>query len=275
MSEGKILPINGTKLHYNEYGKGGQTVIFVHAGIADSRMWDDQVEEFSKTYRVITYDMRGFGSFALAAGEYSHHEDLIVLMDALKVERCVLVGCSKGGGVAIDTALSVPDRVAGLVVVAGIAHGLELKVDFEEPKLWEEYVKVYKQGDLEKRNELEIQMFVDGFNQPPGRAPEAVREKVRQMNALALEHEASSPETTQTVLEPKAAARLGELSMPVLFITAALDEPVTWLAVEQMLPEIPHAERMIMENVAHLPNMEAPKEFNAIVLDFIKGLELG
>ena len=218
----EFLSINGAQIKYSDYGKDGLAVIFVHAGIADSRMWDDQVEVFSRDYRVITYDLRGYGSSDLATGEFSHHTDLIAMMDALDVERCVLVGCSIGGGVVMDAALSAPDRVVGLVVVAGFAHGLELEADFEEPPQWEEYVRAYKAGDLVRVNEFEVQMFVDGFKQPVGRADEAIREKVRQMNEIALRNDANSPDKTLTVLEPKAATHLGDLSMPVLFITAAL-----------------------------------------------------
>jgi len=272
MSQDKFLSINSAQIKYSDYAKDGLAVIFVHAGIADSRMWDDQVETFSKHYRVVTYDLRGYGQSAPAAGEFSHYSDLVALMDALDVRCCVLVGCSIGGGVVMDAALSAPDRVVGLVVVAGFAHGLELDAEFEEPPQWEEYVKAFKAGDLAKVNEIDVQMFVDGFKQPVGRADQTIREKVRQMNEIALRNDANTPDKTQTVLEPKAATRLGALSMPVLFITAALDEPVTWLAVEQMLPEIPQAEHKTIQNVAHLPNMEAPEEFNAIVLDFIENL---
>ncbi len=226
MDPGYFLEINGTKIHNRVHGNGEPTLIFVHAGIADSRMWDDQVEDFSKNHRVITYDLRGYGSSPLIPGEYSHHGDLIALMNALQIEDCVLVGCSKGGGVVLDTALIEQDRVTGVVVVAGIAHGLQLEVAIKEPPQWEELVQAFKDGDLEKTNELEIQVFVDGFEQPVGRADKAIREKVRQMNKIALENEMNAPETTLTVLEPKAATQLNELKIPVLFITGELDDPV-------------------------------------------------
>ncbi|MEJ2487632.1 MAG: alpha/beta hydrolase [Anaerolineales bacterium] len=272
MKDGKFLEINGTKIHYEEYGNGPLSIVFVHAGIADSRMWDAQIEDLSRDQRVLTYDMRGYGLSPLVVGEFSHHADLITLMEKLKVERCVLVGCSKGGGIVLDTALADPDRVAGVVVVAGIAHGLQLDVEIEEPPQWEELVQAFKDRDLERTNELEIQIFVDGFKQPAGRADETIREKVRLMNAIALQNEANAPETTQTVLEPKAATRLADLHVPVLFITGALDEPVTLLAAELMMAEISHAEHRDIANVAHLPNMEAPEEFNRTLLKFIEQL---
>jgi pimeloyl-ACP methyl ester carboxylesterase len=176
----------------------------------------------------------------------------------------------------MDTALIIPDRVLGIVVVAGIAHGLELnEEDYEEPFQWETYVKAYKAGDIEALNELEVQMFIDGYNQPVGRADKSIREKVRAMNLVALTNEANAPETTQTVLEPKAATRLNELTMPVLLITSNLDEPVTWEAAEKMLSRMPNAQHIMMEDVAHVPNMEDPETFNHIVSTFIIDIKNG
>jgi pimeloyl-ACP methyl ester carboxylesterase len=271
MEHTQFLEINGTKIKYHESGQGFP-LLFVHAGIADSRMWQDQIVEFSKEFRVITYDMRGYGESPSGGGEYSHYGDLLGLMDALHIERCVLLGCSKGGAVVMDAALAAPERIAGLVVVAGIANGLELgdEVEFVEPRQWEEAVKAFKAGDLERANELEVQMWIDGFNQPVGRGPREVREKVRLMNAIVLQNELNATEGSQKILEPVAGTRLNELSMPVLFISGSLDEPVLLPAIEKMVSLIPLAEHKVFEGVAHLPNMEIPQEFNQLVLDFVR-----
>jgi len=266
----QFLSINGTQIKYSEYGAGKIALIFVHAGIADSSMWDDQLAAFSDHFRVITYDMRGYGFSPLVPGAYSHHEDLVALMDALGVDRGVLVGCSKGGGVVFDTALAVPARIAGLVVVAGQAHGLELENQPDPPPQWDELVQAFKDGDLEKTNELEVQIWVDGYQQPAGRADQKIREKVRAMNAVVLQHEADAPETKVNVLEPKAADRLNEIAAPVLFISGTLDDPFIVQAIEKMLPEIPQARHITMQDVAHLPNMESPKEFNDHILNFVR-----
>lgn len=270
MDNNKFLDINGVKIKYAEYGQGFP-VVFVHAGIADSRMWDEQIEPFSQHYRVITYDLRGYGQSSPAAGTYSHHEDLFALLDHLAVKRFALVGCSIGGGVVMDAALAAPDRVAAVVVVAGMANGLDLDIDFEEPQQVEALEAAFKANDLETVNELEVQIFVDGFNQPAGRADAAVREKVREMNAIALKNEAGSPDAKRKVLEPYAGTRLGEFQMPLLFITGGLDEPVVRQVVEYMLPQISQAQHVGIEGSAHLPSMQTPGEFNQIVLDFLRG----
>lgn len=268
MDKAERIKINGGELLVSESGNGFP-LIFVHAGIGNSRMWDDQVASLETNHRVITYDMRGFGLSEKAAGEYSHYKDLIAILDHLNVEKCILIGCSKGGGVVIDTALAAPQRVAGLVVVSGIAHGFELQNEPLPPALWDEAVKAFKAGDLEKVNELEVQMWVDGYNQAAGRADPPIREKVHQMNAIVLQNEVNSPEAAEQVLEPKAGMRLEEIVMPTLFISGDLDDPYILQAIQEMVEIIPEASHEVIPNAAHLPNMEAPEVFNKILSKFV------
>ncbi|MBA3390029.1 MAG: alpha/beta fold hydrolase, partial [Rubrobacter sp.] len=89
------VEVNGASIHYETLGDG-DALFLVHAGIADRRMWDPQMETFSRQYRVIRHDMRGFGETPTIAGPYSHHEDLRGLLDHLGVERAAFVGCSMG-----------------------------------------------------------------------------------------------------------------------------------------------------------------------------------
>ena len=269
MSEGSFLQVNGAKLNFHDYGSG-KAIIFVHAGIADSRMWDDQVSDISKEFRMMTYDMRGSGLSSLVSGDYSHHLDLIALIDELNINECLLVGCSKGGGIAMDAALAAPDKVAGLVSVSSFAHGLKLEEEPEDFPEWEDMQKAFKAHDVEKTNELEIQMWVDGFKQSAGRADSRVREKVLIMNKIVLQNEMDAPESKHIILQPKAIGRLSELRMPILFINGALDDPYTIQGVELMLHKISSAKQIIIPDVAHLPNMEAPEEFNKTIANFAK-----
>ena len=111
-----MAEVNGARLYYEAVGEG-EPLVLVHAGIADSRMWEGQLTAFADRYRVIRYDMRGFGMTAMVDGPFSHHEDLRGLFDSLNVERVHLVGCSMGGGAALDFALEYPQRVGNLVLV--------------------------------------------------------------------------------------------------------------------------------------------------------------
>ncbi len=202
--------VNGARLYYEVAG-AGHPLTLIHAGIADHRMWDDQFSAFTARYRVIRYDLRGFGESSLPPGPFSMVDDLQGLLAALGVERTYLLGCSMGGGIAIDFTLTHPDQVAALIPVG---PGLS---DFEQaPALREAWDKVGAEIDatlerdgVDAANELEVRAWVDGPLRTPDQAPSAVRERVRVMNRLALargpEFEAAQWET----LTPPAAGRRG------------------------------------------------------------------
>ncbi len=266
LRKASTVSVNGATLYYELVGEG-EPLVLVHAGIADSRMWDAQIEAFAQHYRVIRYDMRGFGKTAMVEGPYSHHEDLRGLLDSLDVGRAHLVGCSMGGATVLDFALRFPERVGALVLVAAAVSGFE--ADVGQPKQWDELVAADEAGDLERISELEVQIWVDG----PGRQPEdvdaAVRDLVREMNLIALENEASGlGEELQP--KPPAVDRLVEIQAPSLLIVGDSDQPRITAAADLLEGALPNVQKVVMPGVAHLPNMERPEEFNRIVLDFLE-----
>src|SRR5690349_12659867 len=107
--------INGARIHYERAGEG-MPVIFLHAGVADYRMWGPQMPVFSKHFDVIAPDLRGFGKSELPPGTWSPVSDLLGLIDELGLKPAHIVGCSIGGGIAIDFALEHPERVSKLVL---------------------------------------------------------------------------------------------------------------------------------------------------------------
>jgi pimeloyl-ACP methyl ester carboxylesterase len=157
--------VNGARLYYEIMGDG-EPLILVHAGIADGRMWEGQLGAFARRYRVIRYDMRGYGRSAMVEGPFSHREDLRALLDSLGIERAFLVGCSMGGGTIIDITLEHPGRARALVLVGSAVSGFEDGDD--PPEQWEELVAADEAGDLGRVSELEVQMWVDG----PYRSPD-------------------------------------------------------------------------------------------------------
>ena len=110
------MRINGARVHYEREG-AGPPVVFLHAGVADSRMWDPQVAEFAKHFDVIRPDQRGFGESDLPPVPWSPVADLVSLIDQLELEPAHVVGCSMGGALAIDFALNHPERILSLVLV--------------------------------------------------------------------------------------------------------------------------------------------------------------
>jgi pimeloyl-ACP methyl ester carboxylesterase len=266
LRETGVADVNGALLYY-EIAGDGEPLVLVHAGIADSRMWDVQVEAFAQQYRVIRYDLRGFGKTEMVERPYSHHEDLRALLDSLEVGRAHLVGCSMGGGAVLDFALRYPERVGALVLVGSAVSGFE--GDFEPPEQWDELVAADEAGDLGRVSELEVQIWVDG----PGRRPEdvdgAVRDLVHEMNLIALRNEASEL-GEELPPDPPAVDRLSEIQAPALILVGDSDQPRIIAAADLLEREMPKAQKVVMTGAAHLPNMERPEEFNRILLDYLE-----
>src|SRR6188508_735794 len=115
---------NGARIYYEAEGSG-EPVLMIHAGVANLRMWDDQVAALRDAYRVIRYDTRGFGRTETDAVEFSNRADIAALLDHLGEESAHVVGLSRGGIIALDFALEFPDRVRSLVVAAGGIGGYD------------------------------------------------------------------------------------------------------------------------------------------------------
>jgi pimeloyl-ACP methyl ester carboxylesterase len=130
-------------------------------------------------------------------------------------------------------------------------------------------VEAFKAGDLDGANELEMQIWMDGYLQPVGRAPHDLREKVRKMNQIALDNEKNGPEAAELVLEPKAATRMTDLKIPTAIILGELDDPDIHQAAKIMADEVPVTRINSIPDTAHLPNMERPSQFNQLVNEFI------
>jgi pimeloyl-ACP methyl ester carboxylesterase len=257
--------VNGTRLYYEVAGDG-PPLVMVHAGIADSRMWDDQWKVFAERHRVVRYDMRGFGQSPSVDGAFSHRQDLYALLTYLGIQRAALIGCSRGGATSIDLTLEHPDLIRALILVgAGISNA---PASGEPPIQWNDVVTSYNQGNLERTAELEVQIWVDGPQRAPHQVDPKIRERVRQMNLVALKNESLGLGSEQP-LEPPPLQRLSEIRVPTLIVVGDQDQPTVIATADLLEQRIAGARKVVMPGTAHLPNMEQPGRFNQIVLDFL------
>ena len=104
----------------------GPPIVLIHAAIVDHRAWDAVVPPLVDAgYGAIRYDLRGFGRSATDDVEFSNRADVIAVLDAFGIGRAVLVGNSRGGQVALDTAIEFPDRIVAVVAVGAGVGGFE------------------------------------------------------------------------------------------------------------------------------------------------------
>lgn len=260
-----ILKFNDAEIYYQVAGEG-QPFVMLHAGIAHSAMWEPQVEHFSRDYQVVTYDQRGFGKTVTATKEFNRRDDLLALFDHLKIDRAILMGCSMGGGLALDFTLEHPERVSKLILIAAGISGAP--PDPYLVKGWEEQDAALAAGDVEKVIDLELKMWVDGPNRTPEQVPARVREKVRAMELDNLKLDTEDYKSAQ--LEPPAVNRLGEIKIPTLVIFGTGDQPSVIANGQALVKGIPQAQELILEGIGHVPNMELPGEVNRAIEGFLK-----
>jgi len=256
--------INGARIHYERSG-GGLPVIFFHAGVADSRMWRPQLEVFAKQFDVIAPDMRGFGKSELPPGRWSPVADIASLMDQLHLKPAHVIGCSIGGRLAIDFALTHAERISKLVLVGPGIGGL--KFDEKHSDLWSEVEAADKAGDIDGVNRAEMHLWLDGPRRKRGYVRQPLRDLFLEMNGGNFGSDFNA--APQEELDPPAIDRLHEITAPMLIVVGDEDLPTIFEAVELLLAKIPHASKSVIHDAAHLPNLEHPDEFNRIVLEFL------
>ncbi|MGC5050225.1 alpha/beta fold hydrolase [Micromonospora sp. DT48] len=261
------IQVNGTLLAYDEAGTGSP-VVLLHAGIADRRMWREQIDPLAARHRVIAVDLRGYGESELPPNAFAHHDDVVGLLDALGLASAALVGCSFGGAVAIDTALAHPHRVSALALLGTAVSGYEWSEQTNE--LWDQLVGDVDQEDFAASAAGEVRFWVVGPEREPAAvAPELVSFAV-QMDERALAAEMALSAVDVAELNPPAIGRLAELTMPVLVAAGAADIPDIRQLADRIAAEAPHASRLPdIPDAAHLFPLERPSEINAALLSFL------
>ncbi len=256
--------VNGAQIFYEVAGEG-QPLVFIHAGVADRRMWDDQFAFFCDHYRVIRFDLRGFGKTRPAPGEFAYREDLAALLACLGVEHAFLVGCSMGGFCAMDFALEHPRAVDGLIMVGSAPSGLDF--DATRPAKFAEAEQAEEKHDWERLIELSAQIWYDGEGREPSQVDAGKREYMKQMQREAMPYR-DLEQGKALPLQPAAAERLGELHVPVLIICGIYDTAYIRAASDYMEQHIDGAKKIMVES-AHLPSMDSPAQFNEMLRDFL------
>jgi len=257
--------VNGATFHSEVAGEG-PGLVFIHAGVADSRMWDAEFTAFRDGYRVLRFDLRGFGRTPMPPGRFAYHEDVAGVMRASGMECATLVGCSFGANVAVDTCLAFPGMVERLVL---IAPGLGVGSESEEVRRFDEAEEAALEwGDLEGATELNLRLWVDGPFRKPGEVSAEARARVHEMQMGNFRM--TMPQEIERVrLEPPAVERLNEIRVPTLVVLGALDVPFLAGVAERIEREVPGMRLVVVPDAAHMLNFEKPEEFRRILSEFL------
>jgi pimeloyl-ACP methyl ester carboxylesterase len=270
--ENGFLSLKGGTLYYEAIGSGFPLVL-IHSRWMHSGLWDEQVKAFASHYRVIRYDVRGFGKSEMERVPYSDIEDLKLLFDHLNINQAHVLGLSMGAEIAIGYALRYPERVKALVIAGAGLEEFEWSEAFGQE--WGLFAGAIQDEDYPRAINQVVKMWVDGPVRP---ASEAVRERTRElMRGHTFEHHKPFPQPPESETQPVSDSpaltereKFASLRVPTLVMVGDKDWPEQVKMAELLAIYIPHAEHQVIKDAAHIVNLEQPDIFNQTVLAFLK-----
>jgi len=250
----------GVRIWYGDTGGNGVPVVLIHAATGSSRVWENQLPAFiAAGYRVVAYDRRGFGRSVIdPAGVQpgTGADDLLALVDQLGIDRLHLIGTAAGGGIALDFALSFPQRLRSLVVANAV-------------------------GGVQDEDYLEL-----GQRIRPAPRFDALPPDFRELGPsyraanpggtqrwLELEHTSrpqGSPPPAQTTRNRITFALLEEIKVPTLLLTGDADLYAPPAVLRLFAARIKSSESVVVPEAGHSTYWERPEIFNRTVLEFIR-----
>lgn len=236
------LDVNGTRLFYRLVGHGSP-VVLLHGGLANSDYWGNQVKVLAPHHTVILLDSRGHGRSGRDAQAYGYDlmaDDVVALLNQLKIKKADVVGWSDGAILGLDLAIRHPERVGKVFAFAansttdGVIAGVEKNPTFAAyiDRAGQEYKKLSP-------------------------TPDKYDEFVEQISHMW----ASQPSWSD--------ADLKKIKTPVLVVDGDHDEAIKREHTEYLAATIPGAGLAILPNASHFAFMQAPDDFNAIMLNFL------
>ncbi len=262
-----LLVASGCAKLATEVFGSGEPIVFLHARVADRRMWSQQIREIGASNQTIAYDRRGFGETVAEAEDHSAVEDLIaVLQSVAGGSPAILVACSQGGGIALDAALRYPSYVRGLVLVAPSVPGAPKMTHAARVEDWVTRLAAAEaRKDIEEAVAIRATLWLDGPFQPEGRVTGEARKLFDEMNVAAL----GLPPTGTNTDSPVAYGRLGELLVPTLVMCGDLDLPGIQERSRYVSANVSRGTFHQISGTAHLPSLERPQELTSVIAGFI------
>jgi len=250
---------DGVPIHYSVQGKGDPALVFIHCWACNRHFWDNQVAEFSKTYRVVTIDLPGHGESGQGRKNYSvesYGDDVKTVVTKLNLKRVVLVGSSMGGPIALEATRRMPDRVVAIVPVDTLQN-VEQKVPQEQL----DAVFQQMQADFKTATTNLLNQF---FFSPA--TPAAVKERIIN-ETIAQKPEVVLP-ILKAVFSYDAALGLREVKVPIRAINA--DRVPTDVTANRKYA--PQFDVVIIKGTGHYPMLEDPVRFNQMLAEILRNL---
>ena len=239
--------------------EGAPAVMLSHSHFSDHRMWRPQIDALAERHRVIAYDTRGHGGSGVPKGPYSLDDlagDALELMDALGLDEVHFAGLSMGGMIGMTLALQAPERVRSLLLCDTAA---------EMPSgIWDERIATARETGIAPLLEPTMsRWFTPEFR---ASSPETIAWIRGIASGTATDGYIACAEAIKAM---RLVPRLGDIRTPTRVIVGAQDPATPVAAAEVLAQGIPGADLIVIEQAAHLANLEQPTPFTEVMLEFL------
>lgn len=265
-----LTEANNVAISYNDTGEANIPIIFLHGFPFDKSMWKAQMDSLKSSYRVIAFDIRGFGKSTdentpLSIDLFS--EDLVSFMDKLNIKNAIICGLSMGGYIALNTIKKFPERFAALILcdTQCIADTAEVK---------ENRYKAIEKINLDGVTEFDEKFIKSVFHPDSLTNKIAVVENLRSI-VFANSKAIIAAGLTALAERSETCAGLDAIQIPTLIICGREDKVIPLAQSEFMHEHIKGSILKIVDNAGHVSNLEQPEQFNKYLLEFLNSLNTG
>ncbi|MGI5130346.1 alpha/beta fold hydrolase [Pseudonocardia sp. CA-107938] len=267
------VPVDGGHIAYDRVGDG-PPVVFLHGGAMDRRMWDPQLA-LADRCTVVRLDARGHGGSSTPVAPFRHYDDVAAVLRELALGPAVLVGLSMGGATALDVAIAHPGLVRAVVALGTGASSASADGHlFRDPWMQDRLAALAAAAaafDAQAWTATFLEIGLVG----PYRAlddvdPDVVarcRDMIAHTITTHVVHGGPPPSSL-----PDAATRAAGITAPVLGVTGAIDAPDHVRMVRELVETVPHGQLAVVENAAHMANLEQPELFERLLRRFLAAL---
>ena len=261
VSQSGYVPFGDDSIYYETSGSG-KVIILIHDGMLHREVWNDQFSLFSRDYKVVRYDRRGYGKSSPATGSYTHLEDLEALYEQLNIDSAILIGCSSGGALCIDFTLDNPEKVNGLVLVGAVVGGFSYTRHM-----------LNRGGHLPDHFDSELEEGIYYATDDPYE----IYSENTEVKSKAVEMLENYPQRIyrrQQYIRRDVPSylRLNEIKTPTLIMVGEFDIPDVHAHSGAINAGILGSKRLIIPESGHLIPMEQPELFNETVMEFINDI---
>jgi len=256
---------NGNQIAYVRCGYPHQeTIVFLHAGGLDHRMWAPQIDHFSDQYQVIAYDIRGHGSSTFLDNTPEEADDLLSILEEEGLNKVHLVGCSLGSVIALDVAIRHPELIRKLILTSPGLLGRQDK----DPAFLQQmttYVELLQKGDFTALAAHLKTMNATGAGLRPLPVP------VDRYVDTLLQKFVRGPGLTRiprlSIATPTDS--LSTLTVPTLLLVGRQDNGYIQDNALYLQKHLPNSTLRIIRKTGHLPSLEKPRRYNRLLDRFL------